>query len=139
MTSAISGMGANWAAQAMTGASMRSSPSQKMSNLFSQIDTSNSGTISKSQFTQAFSALNPPSGFKSMGADAVFSKLDSNNNGSVTKQEFVSGMTQMMSEVRQQKHAAYVQQAATTPAQTIDASLNGMSQLAVGAHIDVKA
>jgi hypothetical protein len=122
MTSAISGVGANWAAQAMTGASMRSSPAQKMSNLFSQIDTGNTGSISKAQFTQAFNALNPPSSFKA-----------------ITKQEFVSGMTQMMSEVRQQKHQAYAQQAAATPAQTIDASLSGMSQLAIGSHINVKA
>ena len=113
-------------------------PSQKMSNLFSQIDTSNTGSISQSQFSQAFSALNPPSGFKSMGADAVFSTLDTNNTGSVSKQQFVSGMTQMMSEVRQQKHQAYVQQAtATPPAQTVDASMYGLSQL--GSHIDVKA
>jgi Ca2+-binding EF-hand superfamily protein len=139
MSSAISGLGANWAAQAMTGASMRSSPAQKMSNVFSQIDTGNTGSISKAQFTQAFNALNPPSSFKAMGADAVFAKLDVNKTGSVTKQEFVSGMTQMMSDVRQQKHQAYAQQAATTPAQTIDASLSGMSQLTIGSHINVKA
>jgi Ca2+-binding EF-hand superfamily protein len=138
MSSAISGMGANWAAQAMSGASMRSSPAQKMSKVFSQIDTGNIGSISKAQFTQAFNSLNPPSSFKSMGADAVFDKLDTGNTGKMTKQEFVSGMTQMMSEVRQQKHQAYVlQAAATTPAQTINASANGLSQL--GIHIDVKA
>jgi len=138
MSSAISGMGANWAAQAMSGASMRTSPAQKMSNVFSQIDTANTGSISKAQFTQAFNSLKPPASFKSMGADAVFSKLDTGNTGTVTKQEFVSGMTQMMSEVRQQKHQAYAQQAAaTTPAQTISASSNGLSQL--GSNIDVKA
>lgn len=138
MSAAISGMGANWAAQAMSGASMRMPPSQKMANVFSQIDTGNSGAISKSQFTQAFDALNPPSSFKAMGAGAVFSKLDTNNTGSVSKQQFVSGMTQMMSEVRQQKHQAYAQQAAATPpAQTVDSSTYGLSQL--GAHIDIKA
>lgn len=138
MSAAISGLGMAGAPQAMTGASMRMPPSQKMSNVFAQIDTNNTGVISKAQFTQAFNALNPPSGFKAMGAGAVFSKLDTSNTGSVSKQQFVSGMTQMMSDVRQQKHQAYVQQAtATPPAQTVDASMYGLSQL--GAHIDVKA
>ena len=118
MSAVISGMGAHMAAQAMTGASMPMPPAQKMSNVFSRIDTSNSGTISKTQFTQAFSSLNPPSSFKAMGAGAVFSKLDTSNTGSVSKQQFVSGMTQMMSEVRAQKHQAYVDQAsATAPVQ----------------------
>lgn len=139
MSAAISGMGAQMAAQAMTGASMPMPPAQKMSNVFSQIDTGNSGSISKAQFTQAFSSLNPPSGFKSMGADAVFSKLDTNNTGSVSRQQFVSGMSQMMSEVRAQKHQAYVDQASATPPvqQTINASMYGLSQL--GVHVDVKA
>jgi Ca2+-binding EF-hand superfamily protein len=139
MSAAISGMGAHMAVQAMTGASMPMPPGQKMSNVFSQIDTSNSGSISKSQFSQAFSSLNPPSSFKSMGADAVFSRLDTNNTGSVSKQQFVSGMSQMMSEVRAQKHEAYVQQASATPPvqTTINASSYGLSQL--GTHIDVKA
>ena len=138
MSAAISGMGSNWAAQAMSGASMRMPPSQKMASVFSQIDTGNTGTISKEQFNQAFSALNPPPSFKAMGADTIFSKLDTNNAGSVSKQQFVSGMTQMMSDIRQQKHQAYAQQAtATPPAQTADASTYGLSRL--GAHIDVKA
>jgi len=138
MSAAISGMGSNWAAQAMTGASMRMPPSQKMSNVFSQIDTSNTGVVTKAQFAQAFNALNPPSSFKAMGANAVFSKLDTNNTGSVTQQQFVSGMTQMMSDVRQQKLQAYAQQpAATPPAQTVNASTDGLSRL--GANINVSA
>ena len=138
MSTAISGLGANWAAQAMTGASMRSSPAQKMANVFSQIDIGNTGSISNAQFSQAFNALNPPASFKSLGADAVFSKLDVNKSGSVTKQEFISGMTQMMSAVRQQKQQAYAAQAtATPPVQTINDSLNGLSR--IGTNINVKA
>ena len=130
MNMAISGMGN--AVQAMTGASVRMPPAQKMSNLFSQIDTSNSGSITKSQFQQAFNALNPPSGFKAMGADAVFSKLEANNSGTVSKQEFVSGMTQMMAQVRQQQHAAPV--TAPTATDTINASLS-----ALGSNINTSA
>jgi Ca2+-binding EF-hand superfamily protein len=138
MSTAISGMGSNWAAQAMTGASMRMPPAQKMSNVYAQIDTSNAGTISKSQFTQAFSSLNPPASFKSLGAEALFSRLDTNNSGSVSKQQFVSGMTKMMTDVRQLKHQDYSQQATpTTPTQTINASMDGLSRL--GKNIDVMA
>ena len=138
MSAAISGASAHMAARAMTGASMPMPPAQKMSNVFSRIDTGNSGTISKAQFTQAFSSLNPPSSFKAMGADAVFSKLDTSNTGSVSRPQFVSGMTQMMSEVRAQKHQAVQQASATPPVQqTINASMYGLSQL--GVHVDVKA
>lgn len=137
MSMAISGLG--MAPQAMTGASMRMPPSQKMSTLFSQIDTTGSGSISKSQFEQAFSSLNPPAGFKAMGADAVFAKLDTNGTGSVSKQDFVSGMTSMMSAIRQQ-HSNHVSASQTPPpTQTIDASLNGLNNLALGANVNTLA
>jgi Ca2+-binding EF-hand superfamily protein len=139
MSAAISGLGMAVAPQAMTGASMRMPPTQKMSNLFSQIDATGSGSITKSQFGQAFSALNPPAGFKAIGADTVFAKLDSNSTGSVSKQSFISGMTQMMSEIRQQQSNHVSASQAPTPTQTIDASLSGLSNLAVGANINTVA
>lgn len=139
MSSAISGLGMAAMPQAMTGASMRMPPAQKMNNLFSQIDTSGTGSISKAQFEQAFNSMNPPSGFKSMGADAVFAKLDKNNSGSVSKQDFTSGMTQMMSEIRQQKHHDHLHQTGVVPTQTLDASLIGLNQMMVGSNIDTKA
>ena len=76
------------------------SPSTKMSNLFDQIDTTGSGTITKSQFEQAFQNMNPPGSFQAAGADAVWSKLDPNGTGSVSKQDFVNGMTTMMKQLR---------------------------------------
>ena len=60
--------------QAMSGASMRMPPNQKMSNLFNAIDASGSGSISQTQFNQAFSSLNPPAAFKSQGAQAIWNR-----------------------------------------------------------------
>lgn len=142
MSAAISGLGMAGAPHAMTGASMRMPPAQKMANLFDQIDTSGSGSVTKAQFEQAFSKLNPPSGFKSMGADAVFAKLDTNGTGSVSKQDFINGMTQLMSQIRQQRHQHHesaAQAPAPAPTQTIDASLNNLSQMVIGSNINTTA
>ena len=102
--SAISGLGVSSMSmpQVVSGASMRMPPAQKFANLFQQIDTSGSGSISKAQFDQAFQTLNPPPAIKAMGADAVFSKLDPNGTGSVSKQDFINGMKSMM---RQAHHS----------------------------------
>ena len=100
MVSGISGVGGSFAPQAMSGASMRSPPAQKMANLFSKIDTSNTGSISKAQFLNAFQSMKPAPGFKAMGADAVWSSLSTQSNGTVSKQSFVQGMTNLMSQFR---------------------------------------
>jgi Ca2+-binding EF-hand superfamily protein len=84
----------------MSGASARMPPAQKMASLFSQIDTNNTGSISKSQFMQAFQTMKPTAGFRAMGADAVFQALDPSNSGTVSKQNFVQGMTQLMAQFR---------------------------------------
>jgi len=139
MSATISGMGMAVSPQAMTGASMRMPPTQKMSNLFSQIDTTGSGAITQSQFKQAFSTLNPPAGFKSLGAEAVFAKLSQNGTGTVSKQDFISGMTQIMSEIRQQQGANTSATQAPAPTQTIDASLAGLNNLAIGSNINTVA
>lgn len=142
MSTAISGMGMAGAPKAMTGASMRMPPSQKMANLFDKIDTSGTGSISKAQLEQAFSTLKPPSGFKSMGADAIFAKLDPNGTGSVSKQDFKNGMTQMMAQIRQQRSQSYDSNAQTNtpaPKQTIDASLNNLNQMRIGSNINTTA
>lgn len=136
MSMTISGLGMSAMPQAMTGASMRMPPSQKMSNLFAMMDAAGSGNVTKAQFEQAFSQLNPPAGFKAMGADAVFAKLDPGNSGKVTKSDFVSGMTQMMSEIRQQHHHHHA--SATQQAQTVQASMNGLNQL-IGSNINIQA
>ena len=87
-------------ASSLSGASSRMSPSQKFSNAFDQIDTSGSGTITKSQFEQAFSSLKMPASVRNQGADAIFSKLDPSNSGSVSKQDFISGLTDQMKAAR---------------------------------------
>lgn len=137
MSSAISGLG--MPPQAMTGASMYMPPAQKMFDLFSQIDTSSSGSITKAQFDLAFSALNPPAGFKSMGADAVFAELDPNGTGAVSKLDFKNGMLQMMAQIRQQRHESMTQEQTPTPVQTIDTSLDSLNQLVIGSNIDTTA
>ncbi len=100
MTISVSGVAGSWAPQAMSGASMRAPPAQKMTNLFNKIDTSGSGSISKSQFMQAFQTMKPTSGFVAMGASAVYAALDPTQSGSVSKQSFVSGMTNLMAQFR---------------------------------------
>lgn len=93
--SGIAGMGAAMP-QAMSGASMRMPPQQKMSNLFQMIDTAGAGSITKSQFEQAFNNMNTPAAFKAMGVEAAFAKLDPTNSGSVSKQDFIAGMKSIM-------------------------------------------
>jgi Ca2+-binding EF-hand superfamily protein len=100
MSMGVSGVGGGYSPQAMSGASARMSPATKMANVFSQIDTSGSGSITQSQFTQAFQTMKPTAGFKAMGATAVFQALDPSGSGTVTKQSFVQGMTQLMSQLR---------------------------------------
>ncbi|MBU6443662.1 MAG: hypothetical protein KGR48_07100 [Alphaproteobacteria bacterium] len=103
--------------QLVSGASMRMPPNQKMSNLFNAIDTSASGSISQSQFNQAFSNMNPPAVFKAQGASAIWNQLDPSHTGSVSKQSFVDTMKQLMVSLR-------------SPAQTAAAgtqTMNGIS------------
>ncbi len=135
MSMAISGAAGSGTAQAMSGASMRMPPAQKMAHVFAKIDTSGSGTISKSQFEQAFQSLKMPASFKAMGADAVFSKLDANSTGSVSKQDFVSSMKSSISQMRQGGSSHGVSQTATPPpsvtppAQTLTYNLKSLDML----------
>ena len=100
MSMGISGVAGGYGVHAMTGASARMPPAQKMSTLFSQIDTGKTGSISQSQFTQAFQTMKPTAGFRAMGANAVFQALGPNASGQVSRQDFVQGMTQLMSQFR---------------------------------------
>lgn len=99
MSMTVAGASGAWSG-AKTGASTRMSPQQKYSNVFDQIDTAGSGTITKSQFEQAFSSLKMPPSFRRAGADSVFSQLDPNGTGSASKQNFVSGMIDQMKAMR---------------------------------------
>lgn len=79
---------------------------QKLSNLFQQIDTAGKGSITKTQFEQAFNKLNPPAAAKAIGAEATFSKLDPGGTGSVSKQDFIKGMSALMARTPPKEAAA---------------------------------
>src|ERR1700686_2846673 len=96
----IAGIAPSCGIHAVSGASSGAPPQQKMSNLFDSIDTSGSGSITQSQFNQAFQTKNPPAVFQNQGANAIFSTLDPNGTGSVSKQDFVSGMSTLMASLR---------------------------------------
>ncbi len=112
-----------------SGASMAQSPSQKMSSLFDQIDSSGSGTITKAQFEQAFKTLNTSANFQVQGADAVWAKLDPNNTGSVSKQDFVKSMATQMKALRGYGHKHAQPANANSATQTVDQSLTALSGL----------
>jgi hypothetical protein len=127
MNSSISAIGGTASPEAMSGASSYGSPTTKMNNLFSQIDTAGSGSISQTQFNQAFQTMSPPIVFQRAGASAVFSQLDPNGTGSVSQQNFVAGMTNLMSTLRGGEPTTGAP--APSPAQTIDSSLQSLNQL----------
>jgi hypothetical protein len=130
--------GASGSSQVWSGASMRKPMDQKMSDLFSQIDSTGSGSITKSQFEQAFQSTSAPSAFKSAGADAVWAKLDPSSSGTVTKQQFTDGMQAARSQIRGGRHHHQSSSAAQTPpSKTVGQSLDALS--AVGTNISTKA
>jgi len=92
--------------QVMSGASSMGGPTKKMTNLFAQMDSTGSGSISKSQLEQAFQTKNPPQIFKAMGVDSLFSQLDPNGTGNVSKEAFISTMAQMIEGFRQSGQGA---------------------------------
>ncbi|WP_237151635.1 EF-hand domain-containing protein [Oryzibacter oryziterrae] len=96
----IAGVGGTRSAEAWSGASARATPTDKFASLFDKLDTTDSGTVTKDQFTAAFSSLKMPPSFRKAGADAVFSQLDPNNSGQVSKQAFVDGMMSLMKSMR---------------------------------------
>ena len=118
--------------QVVSGASMRMPPSQKMANLFKQIDTNNSGTITKAQFEQAFQNLNPPPAFKAMGADAVFSKLDPTGSGSVSRQDFINGMKSMMTSRPHHPAAQAGAQPGADFSRLLAGNINAMNSIGTG-------
>lgn len=96
----VASAGSSGASEVWSGASAPMSPSQKMSELFGQIDSSGAGAISQGQFNQAFATLNPPPSFQAAGASTVWGQLDPSGSGSVSKPDFVSTMTRLMQQLR---------------------------------------
>lgn len=88
--------------QPMTGASGNWSapPQQKMADLFSKIDSTNTGSISQTQFGEAFETQRPPRVFQEAGAAAVWSALDPQGTGQVSRADFISTMKNLMVELR---------------------------------------
>jgi len=121
----ISGITSSSGIHAVSGASYGAPPQQKMSNLFDSIDTGGSGSITQSQFDQAFQTKNPPAVFQKQGADAIFASLDPTGTGSVSKQDFVSTMSKLMASLR----AEGATQSGSQPTDTLTASLQALNQI----------
>ena len=121
----ISGVGSAGALHAVSGASTGSPPQQKMSNLFDSIDSSGSGSITQSQFMQAFQTKNPPSVFKQQGADAIYAALDPSGTGSVSKSDFVSTMSKLMVSLRAEASAT----SGSSAADSLSASVQSLNQI----------
>lgn len=127
----ISGVSAAGSLHAVSGASSSGPPQQKMSSLFDSIDTSGSGSITQSQFDQAFQTKNPPAVFQQQGANAVFSTLDPTGTGSVSKQDFVSGMSKLMASLRADNAGQSGSQStqSSQAAGSVAASLQSLNQI----------
>lgn len=129
MSISMGGMGGISMPQAMTGASMRMPPAQKMSALFDRIDSGGQGAINKQQLAQAFQQMNPPRPFQQAGLEHVWGQLDQKNSGTVSKQEFVSGMTTLMAQLRQQPSATETAASLQGSAQTVKASMDALNNI----------
>ena len=128
---AIAGIAGMGSPQVVSGASPYSTPTNKMSNLFSQIDTSGAGAITQNQFNQAFQTMNPPGVFRAAGADSIFSQLDPNGTGSVSQPDFISGMVGLMRALRggSTSDASASTAQGTSPADTLASGLQSFNQL----------
>ena len=104
----------------MSGATTSMPPQQKMSSLYSHIDTGGSGSITHSQFNQAFQTMSPPAAFKSAGANTVWNALDPNGTGQVSQKEFVNGMKDLMVQLRQSTGTSGAAQTSATATQGLN-------------------
>lgn len=120
MSISISGMSSATMPSAVSGASVHSSPQQKMSNLYSQIDNTGSGSITQSQFNQAFQSSNTPAVFKAEGASAVWGAIDTSGAGRVSRQDFINGMKEQMVQLRQDSGSTDAAQTSSASTQAIN-------------------
>jgi hypothetical protein len=120
MNISILGMGSTGMSSMVSGASMRMPPQQKMSNLYGQIDTSGAGSITQSQFNQAFQTMNPPTAFKAAGSTAVWNALDPGGSGQVSQQNFVNGMKNLMVQLRQDSSTSGAAQTLAANTEALD-------------------
>jgi hypothetical protein len=126
MTGSIGGMGGVSLPKVVSGASKRGSKSHGLADLFKSVDSTGSGSITKSQLQSALPNLKLPSSVKSLGADAIFGKLDPNNTGSVSPQDFVTGLRKIMADPKVQTTKP-AQAASSSP---FDALISGAKAIA---------
>ena len=108
-------------AQGWPGASSSQQGGQLAQSLFSQIDSSGTGSITQSELEQAITAA----GGTKEAADALYAKLDPNNTGSVTEPQFAQGLSQAMPH-----HHHHHGGGGATPSATDGSSANGSSSAA---------
>ncbi len=105
----------------------RAAAPDSIASLYRQIDTAGTGSITRSQFQQAFANTAPPAAIKAMGVEAAFKKLDPQGTGVVTRQDFIKGMSNLMAAVPKEAPAvnkpalAINPPAVAAPAQTTNA------------------
>lgn len=126
MSMDVAGMAGAAGMNAVSGASWGAPPQQKMSNLFDAIDSKGAGSITQSQFNQAFQNMKPPAVFQQQGAGAIFSALDPGGSGSVSKQTFVNTMSGLMVSLRADPPTG---QTSAPPSDTLAASLQSLNQV----------
>lgn len=82
--------------------------------MLSILDTNKSGSIDKSEFSQAAQALAKSSGKSdTTGIDAAFAKADSNNDGQISSDEFLNAL-KLAADQTQKKHHGHQRHSDTT-------------------------
>lgn len=73
--------------------------------MLSILDTDKSGSIDKSEFSQAAKALAKSSGkTDTSGIDAAFSKADANNDGQISSDEFMNALKLATEQMQKKQH-----------------------------------
>lgn len=128
----IAAIGSMQPPHAVSGASgsQTAPPQQKMSSLFAVIDKDNSGSITRDQFTRAFSDLKPPAAFQAAGESNVWNALDPAKSGTVSKGDFVDGMKKLMVDLRK-TNSQSAMQTDNAPAETAAAGTEDVNSFYV--------
>jgi len=98
MSNAVSAVYGSYGPRLASQASVLLPSVQKLTMVFSRIDTKGRGSISRSQFIRAFGNMNPAAGFRQLGAEGVFAALDTQRTGAVSQLSFIRGTTRLMAQ-----------------------------------------
>ena len=105
MSNSISGIGGNGAMmmQGMRGMK-RPDPAQMANDLFSKLDTSGQGYLTKSDLQSALDKVSSSSSSSSTtsSVDEMFKQFDTNSDGKITKQEFSDTLKKVADQLDQQ-------------------------------------